>query len=69
MPLIPVLRGQRQAYLPIFKFKASLVYRASSRTARATQRNTVLKNQNQPTKQTNKKYIYLLKFLFEVGIF
>jgi hypothetical protein len=34
----------------ISEFKASLVYRVSSRTARATQRNTVLKN-----KQTNKQ--------------
>jgi hypothetical protein len=35
----------------ISKFKASLVYRVSSRTARATQRNPVSKNK----KQTNKK--------------
>jgi hypothetical protein len=40
----------------ISEFEASLVYRVSSRTARAIQRNSVLKNQkNQPTKQTNKK--------------
>ena len=39
MPLIP---GRQ-----ICKFKASLVYRASSRTARATQRNTVLKKTRQ----------------------
>ena len=36
----------------ISEFKASLVYRASSRTARATQRNPVSNKQN---KQTNKK--------------
>jgi hypothetical protein len=37
----------------ISEFEASLVYKVSSRTARATQRNPVLeKNQ---TKQTNKK--------------
>jgi hypothetical protein len=30
----------------ISEFKATLVYRPSSRTARATQRNPVLKNQN-----------------------
>jgi hypothetical protein len=35
----------------ISEFKASLVYRVSSRTARATQRNLVSKNKN---KQTNK---------------
>jgi hypothetical protein len=37
MPLIPALRRGRR----IFEFEASLVYRASSRTARATQRNSV----------------------------
>jgi hypothetical protein len=36
----------------ISEFKASLVYRVSSRTARATQRNPVSKTK---TKQTNKK--------------
>jgi hypothetical protein len=38
-------------------FKASLVYRVSSRTARATQRNPVSKKPkiNQPAKQTNKQ--------------
>jgi hypothetical protein len=35
----------------ISEFEASLVYRVSSRTARATQRNPVLKT----NKQTNKK--------------
>jgi hypothetical protein len=35
----------------ISEFEASLVYRVSSRAARATQRNPVLKKQN---KQTNK---------------
>ena len=33
------------------EFEASLVYRASSRTARATQRNPVSKNQKKKTKQ------------------
>jgi hypothetical protein len=36
----------------ISEFKVSLVYRVSSRTARATQRNPVSKNQ--PNKQTHK---------------
>jgi hypothetical protein len=40
-PLIPALGKQRQSDL--CDFKASLVYRVSSRTARATQRNPVLK--------------------------
>ena len=38
----------------ISEFKGSLVYRASSRTARATQRNPVLKKQNK-TKQNKTK--------------
>jgi hypothetical protein len=54
MPLIPALGRQRQR---ISEFKASLVYRVSPRTAKATQRNPILKNQktNKPiNKQTNK---------------
>ena len=47
MPLIPALRKQRQ--MGLCEFEASLVYRASSRTVRATQRNPVSKN-----KQTKK---------------
>jgi hypothetical protein len=43
-------RGRR-----ISEFEASLVYRVSSRTARATQRNPVSKKTNQPTKQTKKQ--------------
>jgi hypothetical protein len=41
----------------ISEFEVSLVYRVSSRTARAIQRNPVskTKNQNPKTKQTNKK--------------
>jgi hypothetical protein len=46
-PLIPALRRQRQA---ISEFEDSLVYRVSSRTARATQRIPVSKNQNQNQK-------------------
>jgi hypothetical protein len=41
-PLISELRRQRQADL--CEFKASLIYRASSRTGRATQRNPMSKN-------------------------
>jgi hypothetical protein len=43
MPLIPVLERQRQE--DRCEFKDGLVYNVSSRTARATQRNTVSKNQ------------------------
>jgi hypothetical protein len=49
MPLIPALGRQRQA---ISKFEASLVYRVSFRTARATQRNPVSKD---PKKKKKKK--------------
>jgi hypothetical protein len=35
----------------ISEFEASLVYRVSSRTARATQRNPVSKNKTKQTKQ------------------
>jgi hypothetical protein len=45
MPLIPALERQRQE-----EFEASLFYRVSSRIARATQRNPVLKKQKQKPK-------------------
>jgi hypothetical protein len=49
----------------ISEFKASLDYKVSSRTARATQRNTVLKKQKNKTKQkTNKKRIALVMVSF-----
>jgi hypothetical protein len=51
MPLIPALWGRDRQ---ISEFKASLVYTVSSRTARATQRNPVLKK-NKQTKNKNKK--------------
>jgi hypothetical protein len=54
-PLIPALRRQRPWELS--EFKASLVYRVSSRTARVTQRNPVSKI-NQPTKQAYKQTIF-----------
>ena len=41
----PFLKGEEQEILGnIFKFEVSLVYRVSSRTARTTQKNTVLTN-------------------------
>jgi hypothetical protein len=43
-------RGRR-----ISEFKASLVYKVSSRTAKATQRNPVLKNNKNKTKQNKTK--------------
>ena len=48
MSLIPAPRRQRQANL--CEFEASLVYRASFRTVRATQRNRVLKKITQTNK-------------------
>jgi hypothetical protein len=51
MPLIPALGRQRQAW-SASEFEASLVYKVSSRTARAIQRNPVSKNK---TKQKEKK--------------
>jgi hypothetical protein len=39
----------------ISEFKASLVYRVSSRTARAIQRNLVLKNQKPQKEKKEKK--------------
>jgi hypothetical protein len=48
-PLIPALGRQRQAdFRQISEFKASLVYKVSSRTASTIQRNPVSKNQTKP---------------------
>jgi hypothetical protein len=49
MPLIPVLRRQRQ--MDLCEFKANVGYRASSWTARATQRNPVLIKQTSKPKK------------------
>jgi hypothetical protein len=46
MPLVPALRRQRQVAL--CEFKASLVYKASFRTARTTKRSPVLKSKKEP---------------------
>ena len=45
VPIITAFRRQRQGDL-FTEIQASLVYKASSRTARATQRNLVSKNKN-----------------------
>ena len=52
MPLIPTFRRQNQ--VDISEFKATLLYRVSSRTARAIQRNLALSNQK-PMQQTKPK--------------
>ena len=49
MPLSPALRRQGQADL--CEFEANLVYRVSSRTAKATQRNPVLKEKEKGKKK------------------
>ena len=56
MSLILAPRRQRQADL--YEFQASLVYRASSRTAKAIQRNSVLKNKKmkKEIKKANQMY-------------
>ena len=50
--LVTALGRQRQ--VDPSEFKASLVYRASSRTAKTTQRNPASKKSTQVNKQTNK---------------
>jgi hypothetical protein len=56
MPLIPALRRQGRGRW-ISEFEASLVYKVSSMTGRAIQRNPVLKKKTtkNPTKQTKNK--------------
>jgi hypothetical protein len=55
MPLIPALERQRGRGRWIYEFEASLVYKVSSRTARAIQRNPVLKKQKQKNKKKKTK--------------
>jgi hypothetical protein len=52
MPLISALREQRQEAL--CEFKVNLVYRANSRTARATHRNLVSNKAKQNKTKQNK---------------
>ena len=54
MPLISALGRQRQ--MDFCEFEASLVYKVSARTARATQRETLTLNEKiNNNKQTNKQ--------------
>jgi hypothetical protein len=55
MPLSPVLGRQRQ--VGSLAFKASLVYRVSSRTAKATYRETLLKKQQQGFEKSQEEYV------------
>jgi hypothetical protein len=52
MPLIPAL-GRQSRW--ISEFEASLICKVNSRTARATQRNPVSKQNKQTNKQKNQK--------------
>jgi hypothetical protein len=51
LALIPGIRRQRR--VGVCELEASQGYRASSRTARATRKNPVLRNQNQNQKKPN----------------
>jgi hypothetical protein len=62
MPLLPAFRRQRQ--VDLCGFEDILVYRVSSRTVRATQRNPVSKT----NKQTNKT-IYMAGGLLSLFYF
>jgi capsid protein len=53
IPLIPALG--RESQVDLCEFEASLVYRVSSRTARATQRNPVLKNKTKQKKERKQR--------------
>ena len=44
----------------ISEFEVNLVYRVSSRTTRATQRNPVSKNQKKKKRKRKKKHIYYM---------
>jgi hypothetical protein len=68
MPLIPTLGRQRQ--VDSSEYKATMVYRVSSRTARATQRNPVCQQSLEKTEKVDLKnhvvdsmYIQLLRWL------
>jgi hypothetical protein len=50
----------------ISEFEASLVYRVSSRTARATQRNPVSKNKNQ-NKKIEKGMLWICQMIFGIS--
>ena len=55
MSLIPVLGRQRQEDL--YEFKACLIYTMSSRTARAMQRNPVLKKKKKEKEWGDRKSV------------
>lgn len=60
-PLIPMLGRQKQADLR--EFKASLVYKVSAKTVRATQRNLVSKKKNKRGEAEATMAIFLWKVL------
>jgi ABC-type Na+ efflux pump permease subunit len=66
MPLTQQLGGRGRQ---ISEFEASLVYRVSSRTARATQRTLSGKTKTQQTKKPNKQKESILGFFLFFGFF
>ena len=66
MPLMPVRGRGRQ--MDLCEFKARLVYRVSSRTVKATQRNTVLKTNNNNKREKAKTNKQKIKKDLHVGI-
>jgi hypothetical protein len=53
--MLLILALWRQTQVDFCEFEASLVYKVSSRTARATQRNPVSKNQKKKKKRKKRK--------------
>ena len=53
--LIPALGRQRDRDRRIFEFKASLVYKVSSRTSRAIQRNLASKNERERDRERGRE--------------
>ena len=67
MPLVPALGRQRQADL--YEFNASLVYRASSRRAKAvTQRSPILKNKTTQQQKIDYEKKNLLPFVISLNM-
>jgi hypothetical protein len=63
MPLIPVLWRQKQEDL--CEFYITLVYRAISRTAKATQRNPVSRKKGRRRKEISIQYAYLCIYRYK----
>ena len=62
IPLIPALMRQRQ--VDLCEIEAGLVYKVSFRTARATQRNPVLKRKKKGRKKRTPGFIHARQILY-----